>query len=458
MKIKQYIQFTLLMGLLLTLGFGCKGLTAQQKAAIKPVVLNYWTVYDNVEVLQKFATQYEHRYPYVRINIRKVPYGQFDSLFTNALADDVGPDIVSINVRDLGKYQRRLATMPTSIHMASVIIKTGIQKQTIVTEQTLAMPSIRDIQSAMVSTVADDVVRNGKIYGLPLSVDTMALYYNKDLLDKSNIPEPPKTWNDFLTDVEQATKFDSHGKIIQSGVAMGTGTNISNAPDIVALLMLQNSLHMTSGGSVTFANGLKNNGKNSPAYQALRFYTDFANPSKQAYSWDATQGTALDNFARGKSVFYLGFAFDKNQIIAQAPQLNIQVVQLPQLNSVSPSNVANYWIETVVKKSAHKDAAWDFIRFLTLPQNITAYDKAANEPTPLRSQIKKQKKDPFLGAFTSQMLYATNWYRGNDYITGQKALRDMINAFITPAQKGQDKIGYQIGLIQQAAAIMQQGI
>ena len=40
---------------LLITGFGCKGLSADQQAAIKPVNLNYWTVYDNVQEIQRLA-------------------------------------------------------------------------------------------------------------------------------------------------------------------------------------------------------------------------------------------------------------------------------------------------------------------------------------------------------------------------------------------------------------------
>ena len=112
------------------------------------------------------------------------------------------------------------------------------------------------------------------------------------------------------------------------------------------------------------------------------FYTDFANPTREGYTWNADMGRALDEFARGKVVFYFGYAFDLPQILAQAPQMNLEVIPIPQLDNTAPVNVANYWVESVTKKSAHKNEAWDFIRFITSPEGVGAYTQATRQPTP----------------------------------------------------------------------------
>ena len=68
------------------------------------------------------------------------------------------------------------------------------------------------------------MILDGQIYGLPLSLDTMAIYYNKDLLDRSSVPEPPKTWEEFAVAVKKITKYDKQtNKITQSGAALGAG-------------------------------------------------------------------------------------------------------------------------------------------------------------------------------------------------------------------------------------------
>ena len=105
------------------LGFGCKGLSAEQAAAVKPVKLNYWTVYNDLDQLDVFKKEYEAQRPYVKINIRKVRGEELEQLLLRALADDVPPDIISVSPRDLRRYVSWLAPMPASVKVANVYIK-----------------------------------------------------------------------------------------------------------------------------------------------------------------------------------------------------------------------------------------------------------------------------------------------------------------------------------------------
>ncbi len=453
---KNIIVLTILFTSVFLFGFGCKGLSKEQQQLIKPVTLNYWTVFNDVKELQRMADEYKLRRPYVTVKVRQVRYEEFDQLFTNALADDVGPDIVSMNVRWIGEHEQRLMPMPASVTVANVQTKGTYIQETLVTPETVAMPTLRAIQEKFVSTVAEDIVIGKNMYGLPLALDTMALYYNKDLLDQAGVPEAPKTWSDFLDAVKKSTKFDASGNIVQSGVAMGTGNNIDNAGDLVALLMMQNGRDMTEGKSVIFASGIGNAATNHPAMQAASFYTSFARPTLESYSWNETQENALTSFTRGKSVFYFGFAYDLPRIQAQAPQMNLEIVSVPQLRSDAPKNVANYWIESVVKKSKNPNEAWDFIRFMVSSQNIAAYTKATNRPTPLREQIAAQREDVRLAPFVDSVLVAKNWYRGKDYEPANQAIRSMVDNLLKPVPENQDEARAHATIINNAARVVQQ--
>jgi len=455
-NLKLFTRVLIVALLLVTIGLGCKGLSAEEQAAIQPVTLEYWTVFNDGTELRKLADQYQQTRPYVRINIRQVRSAEFDSLFVNALADDVGPDIISVHTRSLAKYRNRLSKMPASVSVYDVTVEGKYSKETVVTERNMALPSINTINSQFVQTVGEDVVINGEAYGLPLALDTMALYYNKDLLDKAGIPEPPTTWDDFLVAVEASTKFNSNDQIIQSGVALGTGENIEHSSDILALLMMQNGIDVTSRGRIAFADGLQKPTNNHPTLQALRFYTDFSRPTKQSYSWNDSKRDALEDFTRGKSVFYFGFAFDHPRIKARAPQMNLEVIPVPQLNQSAPSNVANYWVESVVKKSAHKNEAWDFVRFMTTQEGIAQYTKGARRPTPLRSQIKSQEEDLVLQPFVSQVLVAQNWYRGRDIDTSERAFHNLIRDYKLPYSEKQKPLERDANLIIHAARVMAQ--
>lgn len=453
---KKIIYLSLVILFITTMGFGCKGLSGTEQQAVKPTVLNYWTVYNDTAQLQKFATAFQQQYPQITVNIRKVRDDQFNDLFVNALADDVPPDIVSINTRDLRNYQDRLSEMPKSVEMSHSYVTGKYFKETVIEKNTVALPSAVAIKSNFVDVVSNDAVIGGKIYGLPLAVDTMAIYYNRDLLDQSGIAEPPANWDEFMAAVKATTKFDKDGNIIQSGVALGTGNNISRAFDILSLLMLQSGVKISKGYYVSFAEGLEQAQLKHPIFLALRFYTDFARDDREVYSWNEKMRDSLENFTRGKSAFYFGFAYDYSAIKSRAPQLNLEIIPMLQLNPDKPVNVANYWIESVTKKSKKKNEAWAFINFMASPENIKTYTKATRRPSPLRSQVKEQKTDPILSPFAGQILQAENWYHGKNVKSAEKAFSYLITNYLKPY--GPEEVPFQrdANLITHTAQLVQQ--
>ncbi len=454
---RPFIKFILVLALLPVLGLGCKGLSDEQKTAVRPVTLTYWTVFNDVTQLKALAEEYRRVRPYVTVKVRKVRYDEFDRLFANALADDVGPDVVSMHTRWLRKYTRRLSPMPRSVNMARVFKAGGIGGDGIeVQEETVGMPSVSSVRNDYVKTVAEDVVVGNKVYGLPLSIDTLAIYYNKDLLDRAGVPTPPRSWDDLLDAIKASTRFGSDGRIIQAGAALGGAENIANSFDILSLLMMQSGVRMASGNRVTFQSGSVRANEQHPLLRALDFYTDFANPLKESYTWNERMGNALDEFVRGKVVFYFGFGYDFNRIKRRAPGLNVGVLPVPQLNNSNPKNVANYWVESVVAKSKNKDAAWDFVRFLTSPEQVAKYTQATRTPTPLRSQIRSQQEIPELEPLVSQVLFIENWYKGKDVDAAQSAFHNLITGYLEPPAKPSERNKRDAALIDRTARLIQQ--
>jgi ABC-type glycerol-3-phosphate transport system substrate-binding protein len=237
---------------------------------------------------------------------------------------------------------------------------------------------------------------------------------------------------------------------------LGTGNNIDNGADILSLLMMQNGVTISSGGQMVLAGGTVQESGESPVLQSLRFYTDFARPTKDVYSWNAEMPNAFDSFISGRSVFYFGYAFDAPRIRSMAPQLNMDIIPIPQLNSQSPSNVANYWLESVVKKSTHQNEAWDFIRFITSAQNVKTYTDITNQPSPLRAQIATQKELPAMAPFVNNALTAINWYEGRNYEAAKKAFSDLMVGYLAPYGEREEPGRRDIGLVRRAVAIIQQ--
>lgn len=427
--------------MLLLFGFGCKGLSAEERAAIRTVNIDYWAVHENVAVLRQFAEEYRQLRPYVNINIRRVREDEIADLFVNALADDVPPDIISIPIRELPAYQSRLAPMPRSVSVANVYRSGGLSDAITVEPVQVTMPTINTIERTYISGVADQIVDNNAVWGFPLAVDTLALYYNNTLFDQAGIPEPPSNWDEFKDSAKKLTRFDSNGRVIQSGVSLGGYGNMPHQFDVLSLLWLQNGLPLSRAGVSILQSGVNSRSPVEltahPTFQALRFYTDFARPEKDTYTWNETFADARNEFARGRVGMYFGFAYEQAVIRAQAPQLNYSIVPVPQLDPTNPKNVLQFSIQAVPKNSPDRDEAWDFIRFISQETNIARYLSAEELPTPLRSQVTMQVEIPALEPFVSSILTAENWYRGNAYAAAQRASADLIEAYLAPYPEGE---------------------
>lgn len=450
---KKLVSLFLVFIFLLTTGIGCKKPTMQQ--AIKPVTLNYWRVYDGPDDFAEIIAKYNAQHPYITINYRKFRYDEYEQALLNAFAEDRGPDIFSIHNTWLRKYESKLEPMPEQTTMVFPVTQGSLKKEVVPEFRVNRSLSLRDLRQNFVDVVYSDAVLNNKIYGLPLSVDTLAMYYNQDLFDQAGITDVPKYWNrDFQQTVKKLTRQDLKGNILQSGVALGGGKNIERYSDILAILMIQNGANMMSdAGQVLFQtipSTFQGQGYN-PGLMALRFYTDFANPIKEVYCWNNSLENSVDLFATGKLAIMFGYSYHLPTIKTKAPKLNFLIEPLPQIEgSTSSINMANYWLEVVSKKSLYKNEAWDFIQFMTRAENVSTYLNKTKKPTALRALINTQKEDLEIGVFADQVLTARSWYRGKNPVLAENFLADMIQAVLEDTEnKTMELINFYANRIQQ---------
>lgn len=419
----------LLLALPLLAGFGCKGASQAVQQATKPITLNYWRVADGSDVFQDIIQGYKAAHPYVSINYRQLRPEEYEYELLNALAEDRGPDIFALPNTWLGKYDKKISAMPATLTIPSTVISGTFKKEAKTVLTTKNTITIKSLKERFIDVVPKDVVRDGKIVGLPLSIDTLVMYVNRGLLDQAGIAEIPKDWNGVVEAVKKLTVVNSQGQIIQSGAALGRGDNIERATDIVSLLMMQNGAQMASddGKQVSFQLPDRTNNTN-PGLQALQFYTDFANPAKEIYTWDAGMPPALEAFLQGRVAFYFGYAYHLPIILGRAPKLNLAISSMPQVAGVTrPVNYADYWVEVVSQKTKYANESWDFIQYAALDQ-VKSYLAKAKRPTALRSLINEQKQDVDLQIFAEQLLTSGSWYRGQDGPGMSTIMREMIGA------------------------------
>lgn len=428
------IILLLVAAVLMTSGFSCKLIPGQKTPAAltKKIELSYWGVWDEASFLQPVINDFQALHPNVTVKYRRFRYQEYEQQLLEAWAEDRGPDLYSIPAEWLKKYQSRITPQPESVKLAFEEVKKTLGK-TEISSVVRTVPIFRptDIKDRFVDAVESDVVIDGKVYGLPYSVDTLALFYNRDLLDQAGVATPPKTWTELAETVKKIAQIDVNNNPITAGVALGTADNVNHAVDLLSILMMQNGTIMTDErGQAIFYESSVQEKDYYPGLAALKFYTDFSDPLKEVYTWNEKQPEALEAFTSGKLAMFFGYSFHLPVIRGRAPKLNFGLANLPQIqNSQTALNYTNYWVETVSHKAKDINAAWGFLNFAAAQNEVAKYLEVAKKPGALRAVVAAQKEDPQIGVFASQTLTAKHWYRGNDPLKMEEYLKELITEF-----------------------------
>lgn len=431
---------------------GCRFVNKETREAMRPVTLTYWRVFDNDDSFDVLINKYKRLHPHVSINYRKLRIEEYERELLNAFAEDRGPDIFSIHNTWMKRYHSKLEPLPDQITLPYQIVQGTIKKETITKLKTDPTISIKKLEEEYIPVVARDVVMKTipepgsqegvrtKIFGLPLSVDTLALFYNQELLNRFGIVQPPQTWAQFQDAVKSIAVIDKDNKIIQAVVPFGTSIGVDRYFDILSLLMMQNGTKMVDErGRVTFDQIPTGSSLTElPASQSLRFYTDFSDPIKEVFTWNSDQKDGFTQFIQGKIPFYFGYSYHWPLLVSKAPNLPIRVSSMPQIGDNPPINYANYWVEVVSKKTKSINEAWDFVQFITSPAEVDGYLFASGKPTAVRSLINDQIDDIQLGIFAEQVTTAQSWYQGFDNYAAEVVFKEMIDGVQLTREEGVD--------------------
>lgn len=443
MRINRLLSGFLLFATFLTAGAGCFG--GGTTATSSKVTLKVWGVFDDEDSWKTLIDAYNARHPNVTVEYTKLRFEEYKEELIRAIAEGKGPDVMAVHNTWLAEFTDLLAPMPDAVNVTNLETQGTLRKESVLVATSESTMSMKTLKANFIPAVIDDVVMPyikdsksdpvDKIYALPMAMDTLALFYNEDMLNAAGIPQPPATWSDFQEAVKSLTKIDTAGKVTQSGVGMGTSENVERASDILSVLMMQNGVEMVDErGRVTFNDVPKGTSRTTPpGVDAVRFYTDFANPTKEVYTWNESMPSSLDAFVNGQTAMFLGYSYHLPIIRTLAPKLNVAVASLPQISTEDQAqqvNYGNYWAEGVSKDSANQDYAWNFVLFATDEDNVTSYLADAKKPTALRSLIASQLNDEDIGVFAAQLLTAQTWYRGLDVDAQEKAMNQLIDDFL----------------------------
>lgn len=298
------------------------------------VTLTYWGLWEDENALKPVITEFEKQNPNIKIVYEKQKIKEYRERVFVRSEKGSGPDIFRFHNTWLPMLSNLLLPMPNDV----------ISKE--------------DFQKIYYPVVQKDLVKNGAILGLPLQIDTLALFINMDILKAAGL-DAPVNWVDFQNAATIMTTEDETGKIQTAGVAMGTYDNITHASDIISLLLLQNSADLKDISKAP-----------QNAIDALDFYTSFSKGNGNKTVWNKDMDESILAFAKGSLAMYFGYSWDIFTIESFRRVYNsdfsYEIFPVPHLPSpATPLTIASYWAEGVSTKSKHQKEALMFLKFLT---------------------------------------------------------------------------------------------
>ena len=218
---------------------------------------------------------------------------------------------------------------PDMVLLPQDLVVRHTDKVTPISYETL---SLRDFRDTFIEEgelfIGDEEVG---ILALPFSVDPMILFWNRDIFNANTISLPPELWDQLLALAPVLTATDNAFNVNQSAIAFGEFENVTHAKDILALLILQagNPIVERKEGKLTAVLEERRGLVVAPGESALRFYTEFSNPSKPVYSWNRSLPESKEFFVSNDLGVYVGYASEIPDIRAQSPNLNFDIALVP---------------------------------------------------------------------------------------------------------------------------------
>jgi len=247
--------------------------------------IEYWGLWEPESVYTTVIADYQKLHPNVTINYKKKSQLQYRDTLSSALKSSAPPDIFRFHNTWLPMLKNYLSPVPNSAYTAAAF------------KATFYPVAQKDLYSA------------GSYYGIPLEIDTLALYVNENIFTQAGLTYPTSFPQEFLDTARKLTVRNGD-RIERAGAAMGNAGNVTHWEDILSLLLLQSEVDLI-------------NPTGSLAEEAFSYYIGFQTLDQV---WDETQDEAKLAFAKGNLAMYFGYSWDYFDIKAINPALSLKFI------------------------------------------------------------------------------------------------------------------------------------
>ncbi|HQT82562.1 MAG TPA: extracellular solute-binding protein [Candidatus Paceibacterota bacterium] len=327
--------------------------------------------------------------------LKSVSYVQKDpatlvSDLASAIATGAAPDLVLASQEELHALSKFIMPIPLATLPASTFSNTFVGEGNI-----LAAPG------------------GAGYYGVPFLIDPLVLFSNHAILASDGIARPPATWEALTGLVPNVAVLSPSRQITRGLIALGTYNNVHNARGILSSLFLQTGVPLaqySSAGGLVANLGTSAASGVAPGHAVLSFYTQFADPSKVSYTWNASLPDSEQAFLAGNLALYIGYVSEASFLTSANPNLSFGVTPLPQPATATAKNVYGLLYSFLIPRGAkNPSGAYQAAATLTgSAEQATAAAATGLAPATL-NLLAAPPSDPTAAVAYSEALYASGW-------------------------------------------------
>ena len=271
--------------------------------------------------------------PDVSVNLEFVPYEGLHDKTVLAQGSGGGYDVVLFDVIWPAEY----ATNKVLVDVSSRITD--------------------DMKKGVLPGAWTTVQYNGKYYGMPWILDTKYLFYNKEILEKAGIKEPPKTWDELAQD---AKAIKDKG-LLATPIAWSWSQAEAAICDYTTLVSAYKGEFLKDGKPAFQSGG----GLDALKYMVQTLKDGVSNPNSKEYLEEDVRKV----FSAGDAAFALNwtYMYGKANDPAESKIVGkVGVEPAPGVEGKTTASAVNGSMALGIASGSSKvDLAWKYISYLT---------------------------------------------------------------------------------------------
>jgi multiple sugar transport system substrate-binding protein len=282
----------------------------------------------------KLLPAFKQKNPNVTVKVDYTTYSALNEKITTSLAGGLMPDVVMLGVGWIPPFAHKkvLAPLPDSL-------ATRYDYEARVLE-----PSRYD----------------GKLYALPMVLDTRIVTYRKDMFAEAGIKAPPKDWAELRAISKELARSDGSGKL----------TRVGFDPFSIDLRQCWETFLFANDGNLFDETGQQVKFDDDRGVEALQLFLDVVKDKSADYSFKSSAGQP-STLQQGRAAMMMA----NNSLWVQLKQQNPELLAEDKVGAFILANKVPAMLQggTMVARSAsskHAAAAQALVEFMGTPESI----------------------------------------------------------------------------------------